>query len=132
MMKIAIPVKDESLSFVGNAGHTPKFAIYEQSGGGMFKTLTMVGIIDNPRSDLDHDDHDDEHHECNHGHDDAEHIAQHDKMGVVLDGCDYLIVKRACKNTVNAMKPFGVKILKYNGNSNNGLEILKELSAKFI
>jgi len=38
-MKIAIPVKDESLSFVGNAGHTPKFAIMSKVEEGCLKPL---------------------------------------------------------------------------------------------
>lgn len=27
-MKVAVPVKDNNLSFLGNAGHTPYFAVY--------------------------------------------------------------------------------------------------------
>jgi len=128
-MKIAIPVKDETLTFFGNAGHTPKFAIYEMNGSGMFKSFKLDEIRDNPRNDLDHE-HDDDH-ECGHSHDDAEHIAQHDKMGRVLEDCSYIVVSRACKNTVNSMKNNGVNVVKYNGSAPKTDAILRELSPKF-
>jgi predicted Fe-Mo cluster-binding NifX family protein len=130
-MKIAIPVKDDSLTFFGNAGHTPKFAIYNMNGTGMFRSFKLESVKNNPRTDLDHDEEEDEH-ECSHGHDDAEHIAQHNKMGEVLDACDYIVVKRACKNTANAMSSHGVKIVKYGGESLKADAILRELSSKFI
>jgi predicted Fe-Mo cluster-binding NifX family protein len=129
-MKISIPVKDDSLTFFGNAGHTPKFAIFTMQGGGMFRSFTLDEIKNNPRTDIDHD-HEDEDHVCDHDHDDAEHIAQHDKMGVVLDGCNYIVVSRACKNTANAMAKHGVKIVKYSGNAVNANDILKEVAGQF-
>mgnify|MGYP002368047650 CR=1 FL=1 len=46
-MKIAIPVKDENLTFFSNAGHTPKFAIYELSGTGMFKSFKLNSLSSN-------------------------------------------------------------------------------------
>lgn len=130
-MKIAIPVKDESLTFFGNAGHTPKFAIFEMSGSGMFKSFKLDEVRDNPRSDIDHE-HADEDHECSHDHDDAEHIAQHDKMGHVLEDCSYLVARRACKNTVNSMKNHGVSVVKYNGESPKSDAILREVSAQLV
>ncbi len=129
-MKIAVPVKDESLTFFGNAGHTPHFAVFEMSGAGMFKSFKLSELRRNPRSDLDHD-HDDDDHQCSHGHDDAEHIAQHDKMGKALEDCDYLVVSRACKNTANTMKNHGVSIIKYDGADRSGEAILRQLAAKF-
>ncbi|MBU0720621.1 hypothetical protein KJ877_04720 [bacterium] len=129
-MKIAIPVKDESLTFFGNAGHTPEFAVYEMNGTGMFKSFKLNEIRKNPRTDLDHE-HDDEEHQCGHDHDDAEHIAQHDKMGLVLEDCNYIVVSRACKNTVNTMKNYGVSVVKYSGDAQKSDAILRELSAKF-
>jgi len=132
MIKIAIPVKDQSLQFVGNAGHTPNFALFELVGSGMFRSFKLLEIVANPRSDIDAHEHDDEHHQCNHDHNDAEHIAQHNKMGVALDGCNYLVAKRACKNTANAMKPYGIKIVKYNGSGSQVEEILKEVASHFI
>lgn len=129
-MKIAIGVKDDTLTFFGNAGHTPSFAIFELSGAGMFRSFKLLETRHNPRTDLDAHEHE-EHHVCSHGSDDAEHVAQHFKMGEVLEDCDYLVVQRACKNTANAMKNHGVKIVKYEGASTKSDAILKELSAKF-
>ena len=129
-MKIAIPVKDENLTFFSNAGHTPKFAIYELTGTGMFRSFKLNSIINNPRSDIDHD-HAEEDHECNHGHDDEEHIAQHNKMGVALKECNYIVVRKACKNTANSFTSQGIKLVKYNGKSLEVSAILKETSSSF-
>lgn len=130
-MKIAIPVKDENLTFFSNAGHTPKFALFTMTGAGMFKSFKLESIKDNPRTDLDHD-HAEEEHQCDHHADDAEHIAQHNKMGEALEGCDYIVVKKACKNTANAFTSSGVKILKYSGESLKAESILREVSSLFI
>jgi predicted Fe-Mo cluster-binding NifX family protein len=127
-MKIAIPVKDETLTFFGNAGHTPKFALYEMNGSGMFKSFKLQEIKNNPRTDVDYEDED---HTCAHDGDDAEHIAQHNKMGEVLDECDYIVVTRACKNTVNTMNSHNVKVIKYTGDATQADVVLKEVSAKF-
>ena len=130
-MKIAIPVKDENLNFFPNAGHTPKFAIFEQSGTGMFRSFKLNSVIQNPRTDIDHD-HAEEEHECNHSHDDEEHIAQHNKMGVALNDCNYIVVKKACKNTAKSFTSQGIKLVKYNGESLDVNSILKETSASFV
>ena len=128
-MKIAIGVKDESLTFFGNAGHTPKFAIFDMNGTGMFRSFKLNTIKNNPRTDIDHNNED---HSCVHDGNDAEHIAQHNKMGIVLDECDYIVVTRACKNTANTMKEHGVKIVKYIGDASNADAVLREVSANFI
>jgi len=128
-MKIAIGVKDESLTFFGNAGHTPKFAIYEMNGSGMFRSFKLNEIKNNPRTDVDFND---EKHTCVHDGNDKEHIAQHNKMGTVLDECDYIVVMRACKNTANTMSEHGVTIVKYVGDKTNADAILREVSASFI
>ncbi len=130
-MKIAIPVKDETLTFFGNAGHTPNFAIYTMNGTGMFKSFALEAIKSNPRTDLDHE-HEDDDHQCNHGDNDAEHIAQHDKMGALLDECDYIVVSRACKNTANTMNQHNVKIIKYSGETSKADAILREVASQFI
>lgn len=130
-MKIAIPVKDENLTFFSNAGHTPKFAIYKLSGSGMFRSFNLENIIQNPRTDIDHD-HAEEEHDCDHVHDDAEHIAQHNKMGTALSDCAYIVVQKACKNTANSFTSQGIKLVKYNGNSQEVGKILQETSSKFI
>ena len=129
-MKIAIPVKDENLTFFSNAGHTPKFAIYELSGTGMFRSFNLNSVITNPRTDIDHD-HAEEDHACDHGHDDEEHIAEHNKMGVALKDCKYIVVKKACKNTANSFTSQGIKLVKYKGEALDVNAILKETSASF-
>ena len=97
----------------------------------MFKSFKLERVVNNPRTDLDHEDEEEGHH-CSHGHDDAEHIAQHDKMGSALDGCDFLIAKKACKNTTKAMTAHNVKIIKYNGNALQAEVILREVSSNFV
>lgn len=130
-MKIALPVKDETLTLFGNAGHTPLYAVYEMNGAGMFRSFAFEGTRKNPRTDLDEHEHDEDH-VCDHDDGDEEHIAQHFKMGEALEDCDYLVVKRACKNTANAMKNYAVKIVKYDGASTKADAVLREMSAKFI
>ncbi|WP_321314876.1 hypothetical protein [Halarcobacter sp.] len=130
-MKIAIPVKDENLTFFPNAGHTPKFAVFTMSGSSMFKSFTLEVVKNNPRTDIDHE-HPEEEHACAHDHDDHEHIEQHNKMGRALKECNYVVVKTACKNTAKSFTSEGIKLVKYNGESFLADEILKEVSAKFI
>lgn len=127
-MKIAVPVKDDTLKFFGNAGHTPFFAVFTLKGGGMFRSFELDEVRNNPRTDLhDHD----ENHKCGHDHDDEEHVNQHLKMGTALEDCDYLVARSACKNTAKAMNEHGIKIQKYNGNSIEAKQVLQELSASF-
>ncbi len=130
-MKIAIPVKDENLIFFPNAGHTPKFAVYSMTGSGIFKSFKLEEIKNNPRTDIDHNRPEKEHN-CDHDHNDKEHIEQHNKMGKVLTHCDYIVVKKACKNTAKSFTSQGIKLVKYNGDSFQTKDILKEISSKFI
>ncbi len=130
-MKIAIPVADESLTFFGNAGHAPSFAVYDMNGSGMFRSFSLEGIRKNPRNDIDHD-HADEDHECSHDHDDEEHVRQHQVMADALEDCDYLVVRRACKNTAASMMNLGIKIKKYNESATKAEEVLKALSNEFV
>ncbi len=130
-MKIAIPVKDETLTFFPNAGHTPKFAIFTMSGSGMFRSFNLEEIKNSPRTDIDHSKPEEDH-DCDHDHDDADHIEQHNKMGRVLTDCEYIVVKKACKNTAKSFTSQGIKLIKYNGESFESDAILREVSAKFI
>ena len=129
-MTIAVPVKGESLQFFGNAGHTPFFAVFTLKGSGMFRSFELEGIRNNPRTDLH--DHEEEDHHCSHGADDEAHILEHQKMGVTLNDCDYIVVRRACKNTANAMAHHDIKIKKYNGTALEARQILQELSKEFV
>lgn len=130
-MKIAVPVKDDTLTFFPNAGHTPKFAVFTMAGSGMFRSFNLENIINNPRNDIDHSHPEEEHH-CDHNHDDEDHIEQHNKMGRALKGCDYIVIKKACKNTAHSFTSEGIKLIKYNGESFESDAILKEVSGKFI
>lgn len=128
-MKVAVPVKDDTLTFFGNAGHTPFFAVYTIKGAGMFKAFELEAIRPNPRTDLDHD-HDDDDHHCSHGDDDEAHVREHFKMGETLEDCDFLVAKRACKNTAAAMANYGVAIKKYNGDPAKAEAVLQSVSAQ--
>ena len=130
-MKVAVPVKDKSLNFFGNAGHTPYFAVYNVKGGGMFKSFELEDIRQNPRTDLDHE-HEEEDHHCSHDHADEAHVQEHFTMGKVLEDCDFLIVKRACKNTAAAMANYGVVIKKYNGDPNKADVVLNAVSSQLV
>jgi len=128
-MKVAVPVKDSSLGFFGNAGHAPYFAVYTIRGSGMFRAFEFENIRANPRTDLDHE-HDDEDHHCHHGHDDEAHVKEHFKMAEVLGDCDFLVAKRACKNTAAAMVNYGIAIKKYNGDQAKADLVLNSVSAQ--
>lgn len=128
-MKIAVPVKDNNLQFFGNAGHTPYFAVFMLKGSGMFRSFELEEVRENPRTDLDH--HDEEHH-CSHDAEDEAHVKEHLKMGDALEDCDYLVVRRACKNTAKARAEHDIKIKKYNGKGIEAKQVLQELSAEFV
>lgn len=131
-MKVAIPVADETLTFFGNAGHAPYFAVYSMKGSGMFRSFDLDEVRKNPRTDIDHDHGEDEHHECSHGEEDAEHVRQHQVMASALEDCDYLIVRRACKNTVASMANLGIKIKKYDDHATKAGEVLSSLSSALV
>lgn len=128
-MKIAVPVADSNLRFFGNAGHTPFFAVYTLKGGGMFKSFQFEELRKNPRTDIDHD-HAEEEHQCSHDHHDEEHVKQHLKMGDVLQDCDAIVVKKACKNTAKAMAEHGVAIKKYTGEPAKADAVLASISSE--
>jgi len=131
-MKIAVPVMDDTLKLAGNAGHTPYFAIYHLKGG-MFRSFEFEGLRPNPKmAGEDHHEHDhDEHHTCEHGAEDVEHIKAHDTMADAIGDCDYLVVKMACKNTAKSMGNVGVKLKKYNGSEVLADKVLMELAPQF-
>jgi len=130
-MKVAVPVRDDSLTFFGNAGHTPYFAVFTIKGGGMFKAFEFEALRANPRTDLDHS-HNEEDHDCHHDHDDEAHVKEHLKMGDTLNDCDFIVVKKACKNTAKAMSEQGVAIKKYNGEATNAKAILQSVTAQLV
>ncbi|MCJ7766684.1 MAG: hypothetical protein MUP09_12245 [Thiovulaceae bacterium] len=130
-MKVAVPVKDDSLTFFGNAGHTPYFAVYTVNGAGMFKAFKFEELRANPRTDIDQE-HDEGDHHCAHGHDDEEHVKEHYDMAKTLEDCDYLVAKRACKNTAEAMVNYGITIVKYSGDAIKADPVLSGVSAQLV
>ena len=52
-------------------------------------------------------------------------------MGVALSECNYIVVQKACKNTAKSFVSQGIKIVKYNGESLDVSDILKETSGSF-
>jgi len=128
-MKVAVPVKDNSMQFFTNAGHTPFFAVYTVKGAGMFRAFELEGLRPNPRTDLDHD-HEDEHHQCAHDDNDEAHAKAHLVMGHALEDCDFIVVQRACKNTAAAFTEYGVHIKKYSGEPAKAEAVLRSVSAQ--
>jgi len=128
-MKAAVPVTGESLEFFGNAGHTPMFALFEIVGSGMFRSFKLEELRPNPRNDIDHT-HDDESHECSHDSGDEEHVRQHQVMAAAIEDADYLVTRRACKNTALSMKDLGISIIKYGGSATDAKSVLAEVSAQ--
>ena len=111
-MKIAVPVYDESLKVFTNTGHTPFFAIFLQSGAGMFKKIDFVELRKNPRGDVNAGD------SCSHKDEDMSkeeqiaHKKEHDVLAEVISDCEVVLVKRACKNTAKVFNEKGIKICK--------------------
>jgi predicted Fe-Mo cluster-binding NifX family protein len=133
IMKIAIPVKDENLIFFTNAGHAPYFAIFTVNGNGMFRSFNLEKVIKNPKVDGEDDHHhgDDEDHVCDHDDNDIEHIKKHDLMAEAIKECNYIVLKKACKNTIKSFNAVGLKVSKYNGTSAEAKMILSESSSQF-
>lgn len=111
-MKIAVPVYDENLKIFNNTGHTPFFAIFMQSGAGMFKKIDFVELRKNPRGDISASAG------CSHNDDamsEEEKIAhkkEHNVLGEILHDCSVVLVKKACQNTAKVFKERGIKVCK--------------------
>jgi len=123
-MKIAIAVENVSLKLFGNGGHAPHFAIYNHKSNKADEPFVFEEIRDNPRTDriLDIPD---EH--CPHGDDHGEATKEHYSMAKVLHDCDFLIAKRVCQKSAEALLNYGIKIKKYSGESKESDTIIKEL-----
>lgn len=131
-MKIAVPVTDAGLSIYGNAGHAPFFAIFEIKGG-MFKSFVLERLVPNPRTDVEHADCGGEHgHSCTHDEGDDAPLVQHDLMGSALAACTYLVVKKACKNTMLGMTRSGVKVIRYPGSRDKAPAALAEMTSVLV
>jgi len=125
-MKIAIAIKENSSEFFGNGGHAPHFAIYTRKSNKANDPFLFETTRINPRTDrvLDIPN---EH--CPHGDSHGEATKEHFNMAKVLEDCDYLIARRVCQNSVEALANYGIKIKKYTGERKESDVIIKELFA---
>jgi predicted Fe-Mo cluster-binding NifX family protein len=123
-MKIAVPVKDESLEIVTRTGRAPYFAIFECDENG----CKLVSLNENTHA------HEHEH-EHGHGHQEehtSDEVAHHHKhvKASKLSGVDYIIVRAIGPNMEDALKMEGVKIIKISkkdgDKANEVLEKIKE------
>ncbi|MEA1916512.1 MAG: hypothetical protein U9N42_03165, partial [Campylobacterota bacterium] len=62
---------------------------------------------------------------------DEAHINAHYDMSASLKDCDYIVLKRGCKNTINAFKQENVGVKKYSGELNNAKEIVSFMANEF-
>lgn len=120
IMRVAVPVWDESLKIFKNAGHTPFFAVFDVSGG-MFKSCNFVEIRQNPRVKEDHE------HECesqltgkcsHEGQSEEErleHKEGHRIMAQIINDCSFLIADKCCKNTKLTMNDAGINVVSIHG-----------------
>jgi len=125
-MKIAIAIKENSSEFFGNGGHAPRFTIYTRKSNKVNDPFLFESIRTNPRTDRVlniPDDH------CPHGDEHGEATKEHFTMAKTLEDCDYLVAKRVCQNSVEALRNYGIKIKKYSGESKESDAIIKELFA---
>lgn len=112
-MRVAIPLKNQEQEIFTNTGHTPYFGVFESKGVGMFKSFELLELRENPRVNLEAE------HGCNHTHGAHEseeereaHKREHDVLAEIIQDCELLLVKRACKNTALVMKEKGIAIKK--------------------
>ncbi|QCI28834.1 NifB/NifX family molybdenum-iron cluster-binding protein [Caminibacter pacificus] len=103
-IKVAVPVKDESLEIVTRTGRAPFFAIFEFDGN----EFKLLGLNENTHAG----EHEHEHgHQEEHTADEVEHHHKHVKASKV-DDCDYIVVRALGPNMEDALKLAGVKIIK--------------------
>lgn len=119
-MKVAVPVKTKTFDIFKNTGHTPFFAIYEIVGSGMFRKPSFIEFRDNPRVNLEAEEgcsHEHGDHECD--HDEEAHKQEHNILGDLVEDCKFVLVKKACKNSVAVFKEKGVDTWKIPEGVNN-------------
>lgn len=130
MMKVAVPVFDESLRIFGNTGHTPFFAVFEQKGSGMFKQFNLLELRENPRGNVEASEG------CSHKDSDMTqeeqiaHKLEHNVLGEIIKDCQAVLVKKACKNTAKVFLECGIEIYKINQDCQNARDSFKYLAKK--
>jgi predicted Fe-Mo cluster-binding NifX family protein len=107
-IKVAVPVKDESLEIVTRTGRAPFFAIFEFDGN----EFKLLGLNENTHAGEHEHEHGHGHgHQEEHTADEVEHHHKHVKASKV-DDCDYIVVRALGPNMEDALKLAGVKIIK--------------------
>jgi predicted Fe-Mo cluster-binding NifX family protein len=107
-IKVAVPVKDESLEIVTRTGRAPFFAIFEFDGN----EFKLLGLNENTHAGEHEHGHGHGHgHQEEHTADEVEHHHKHVKASKV-DDCDYIVVRALGPNMEDALKLAGVKIIK--------------------
>ena len=129
-MRIAIPVLDQSMAIFANAGHAPFFAVFAAQGEGMFRQYVLEDLRANPRVEAGTECAEEAGGTCNHDEEDEESKEKRNAMAAMLNDCDILLAKRACKHTTAAFEAAGVKVQKYPAlQSASGASIMQALKA---
>lgn len=123
-MKVAIAIQESSTDFFANGGHAPRFAIYSRKSNKASEPFLFETIRANPRTDRVLDIPEDH---CPHGDEHGEATKEHFNMAKTLEDCDYLVAKRVCQNSVEALRNYGIKIKKHVGEVQESDAIIKEL-----
>jgi len=112
-MKIVVPVEADKQSMIKRTGQASYFAIFEND--------KLNSFIPNSHTDEEHD-----HHNLN----DQEHVNEHKKDVINLQGCDVILVQAIGKHMRAALDDIGLKIVKIKPNTNNVFEIVKDFLTK--
>jgi len=117
-MKIAVPVKDESLEIFTRTGRAPYFAIFECDD-----ECKLIELAQNTHAK----EHENGHHHEEHTQEEINHHHRHLKASKVAD-CDYIVVRALGPNMQEALKLAGVKPIKVSkSDGDNALEVLKKV-----
>ncbi|MEO1959215.1 MAG: NifB/NifX family molybdenum-iron cluster-binding protein [Nautiliaceae bacterium] len=122
-MKIAVPVKDESLEIVTRTGRAPYFAIFECDENG----CKLLSLNENTHAQ----EHEHEHQE-EYTADEVAHHHRHVKASK-LSGVDYIVVRAIGPNMEDALKMEGIKIIKVSKkDGEKALEVLEKIKEKLV
>ncbi len=124
-MKVAVPVKDESLEIVTRTGRAPYFAIFECNENG----CKLVSLNENTHAH----EHEHEHgHQEEHTSDEVAHHHKHVKASR-LSGVDYIVVRAIGPNMEDALKMEGIKIIKVSKKDGERAdEVLEKIKEKLV
>ena len=122
-MKVAVPVKDESLEIFTRTGRAPYFAIFKFDG----REFKLLGLTKNTHAQEHEHDHQEEH--------TADEVAHHHKhvKASKLSGVDYIVVRALGPNMEEALKMEGIKIIKVSKkDGEKANEVLEKIKEKLV